>query len=292
MQVPAISLRDSVGVSFELMLARKLREDRRYKKAKKRYREHEQQQRQRIVGACHVGPDAQTRVKPDLRREPAQQGEAGQAHGKHRNNAFDDVLVLEVTKLVRQHGIYFTRVELLEQGVVKHHAFGRAKTGEIGIGMRRALAAVHDKKALGRKAATLHQRRHAGLERFIVEWFEFVEQGRNDSRVEHQHQQVETHPAAPGPQPPPASGAAHQPQNQCNHGQANDGAHHQTLGHVGQPQLEGHLVEAKALFNAEGAVQRKRQVQHTADEAKSRQQRQLRPETAIGIETGCNNRTV
>ena len=84
-----------------------------------------------------------------------------------------------MSEFVGQHRIDLGGAELLEQCVVKHHALGRAKTREIGVGMRRALAAVHDKQAFGRKAATLHQRRDADLERLVVQRLEFVKQRRN-----------------------------------------------------------------------------------------------------------------
>jgi hypothetical protein len=56
---------------------------------------------------------------------------------------------------------------LLQQGVEEHHPLGRAQAGEVGVGVRRALAAVHHEQALGGKAAALHQRLHALLQRFV-----------------------------------------------------------------------------------------------------------------------------
>ena len=145
------------------MLARELRKHRRHKKAEQRHDQHKQQQCQRVVAAVHVRPDAQAGVKPDLRRQPAQQRKACQAHCKHQDDAFDDVLVLEVAQLMRQHRINFTGLQLFEQRVVKHHALGRTKTGEIGVGMGRAFATVHHKQALCCKTAALHQGCYTGF---------------------------------------------------------------------------------------------------------------------------------
>jgi hypothetical protein len=72
--------------------------------------------------------------------------------------------VLEVAQLVRQHRLDLAGVQLGQQGVVEHHALGRAQAGEVGIGVGRAPAAVHHEQALGGKAAALHQRLHAGLQ--------------------------------------------------------------------------------------------------------------------------------
>ncbi|MCY1165101.1 hypothetical protein D9M73_50000 [compost metagenome] len=191
------------------------------------------------------------------------------------------MFVLEVAQLMSQHRIDFTGVQLLEQRVVKHHALGRAEAGEIGVGMCRAFAAVHHKQALGGKAAALHQGRDTRLQGFVLQRFELVEERGNHGGVKHQHQKVKAHPRAPGPQPPQAAGTAHQPQDQGHDGQAYDGAHQNAFDHIGQPEPESHFVEAEALFNTEGAVQRERQVQRAADDAERREQRQLRHQAAV-----------
>ena len=166
--------------------------------------------------------------------------------------------MLEVTQLVGQHGVHLRRAELLEQGVVKHHALGCAETGEVGIGMRRALAAVHHIKSLGGKAAALHQSRNPGFQAVVFKRFELVEDRCDHRRVQHQHQQVKTHPCCPCPQPPERAGAVHQPQNKRHDRQPDHHADQRRLEQIGQPKLQAHFVEAKALFNAEGAVQRER----------------------------------
>ena len=43
--------------------------------------------------------------------------------------------------------------ELAQQRVEEHHALGGTEAGEVGVGVRRALAAVHHEQTLGRKAA-------------------------------------------------------------------------------------------------------------------------------------------
>jgi hypothetical protein len=95
--------------------------------------------------------------------QPAEQREADQAEREQADDALDDVLVLEVAQLVRQHGVDLAGRQLGQQRVEEHHALGRAEAGEVGIGVRAALAAVHHEQALGREAAALHQRRDARL---------------------------------------------------------------------------------------------------------------------------------
>ena len=83
--------------------------------------------------------------------------------------------------------------------------------------------------------------------------------------------------------------AAHQPQNQRHDGQADDDADQRGLHQVAQPELQSHLVEAKTLFNFEGAVERERQVQQPANQAERAQQRQLRHQRAVSSEAGVHD---
>ena len=202
------------------------------------------------------------------------------------------MLVLEVAQLMGQHGVHLGGAELLEQGVVKHDAFGRAETGEVGIGVSRALAAVHHKQALGSKATTLHQRGDPCLERFVFKRLELIEQWRDHGRKQHQHQQVEGHPDAPGPEPPHAARAAHEPQNQRDDGQADDQTDQRGLQQIGQPEPERHFVEAEPFFKPEGGVQSEGQVEQAADEAKRSQQGQLRHQAAVSRQAGTHQRLI
>ena len=217
-------MRHGIGVGLKLVFARQLRKQRCYKGAEKRQHHNEQQQRQRVIGATQIRHHAQPDIKPGLATQAAEQGKAQQAQGEHGNNAFLDMAVLEMSQFMGQDGIHLAGCELRQQRVIKHHALGGAKAGEIGVGVRTALAAVHDKKALGLEAAARHQLRHTVFEFLVVQRFEFIEPGRNDGGVKQQHQEVESHPHAPGPQPPVAARGAHHPQDQRDQGQAQQNA--------------------------------------------------------------------
>ena len=75
--------------------------------------------------------------------------------------------------------------------------------------MGAALAAVHDIETLRLKAAALHQGAHALCQCCIVQYLEFVEQGRNPGRINQHGQQVKAHPNAPGPGPPEGARRSH-----------------------------------------------------------------------------------
>ncbi len=233
-----------------------------------------------MVGHCaahggrQVGRHAQPGIEPVLLRQPAQQRQPGQAGREQAGDALDDVPVLEVAQFVRQHGLDLGWGELLQQGVEEHHALGGAKAGEVGIGVRAAAAAVHHEQALGGKAAAGHELRHAFGQRFILQRLKLVEQGRDDRGVDHQHQQAEAHPQRPRPQPPQAAGGLHQPQHQRRQRHADDKADQRGLEQIAQPQPQRHLVEAEALFDHEGLVQRHRQLDQGVDGGEHHQQRQ------------------
>src|SRR6185369_4930494 len=120
------------------------------------------------------------------------QRKPGQAQREQAGDALDDVLVLEVAQFVREHRVDLARGQFGQERVVEHYALGGAKAGEIGVGVGAALAAVHHEQALGREAAAAHQLGDAGLERFVLKRLELVEQRRDEHRIDHQQQQVES----------------------------------------------------------------------------------------------------
>ena len=65
-----------------------------------------------------------------------------------------DVAELEVAELVRQHRLDLAGRQPGEQGVEEDDALGRAEAGEVGVGVRRAAAAVHHEQALGGEAGS------------------------------------------------------------------------------------------------------------------------------------------
>ena len=87
---------------------------------------------------------------------------------------------------MRQDRVNFVWGQTGQQRVIKNHALAGTKTREVSIGMSAALAAIHDKKPFRSKSATLHQGGHAGLDGFIFERRELVEQGGDESGVDQQ----------------------------------------------------------------------------------------------------------
>ena len=144
--------------------------------------------------------------------------------------------------------------------------------------MGAAAAAIHHEQALGPKSATLHQRLHAFSQLAVLQRLELVEQRRDHAWVEHHHQQGKRHPDAPGPEPPQAAGALHQPQVKCGQRQADDGSHQRAFEHIGPPQALCALVETEAFFQTEGGVPAHRQFQRPVDQEEGGDQRQLLPE--------------
>ena len=143
--------------------------------------------------------------------QPAQGRKAEKAHAKQQDDPLDDMAVFEMSQFMRQHRVHFARVQLLEQGVIEHHAFGCTKAGEVGVGVGAAFTAVHHKQAFGVEAAALHQRSDPLHQFGVLQRLKAVEPGCDEGRVNHHGQKVEGHPGRPNPQPPQRPGRAHQP---------------------------------------------------------------------------------
>ena len=65
-------MKHGIGIGFKLVFARELGKQRGDEEAENRYGQHEQQQRQRVIGGAEVGLHPQPGVKPRLRGQPAQ----------------------------------------------------------------------------------------------------------------------------------------------------------------------------------------------------------------------------
>ncbi len=110
--------------------------------------------------------------------------------------------MLEVAQFMRQHGFHFFGLELVQQGIKKHDALLATQAGEVRIAMGGAARAIHHIQAIGLKAATLRQGIDAFTQAGIFQWFEGIENGGDNARVQPQHQQIENQPqtpAVPGP---------------------------------------------------------------------------------------------
>ena len=163
--------------------------------------------------------------------------------------------------------------------------------------MRRAFGAINHEYALGLEAAALQQGVDALLQMFIIERGEFIEQGRDEYRVSPHHQQGKSRPYRPGVEPPVIAGLVHQPQNDCNQRYADH--QHQCTGfdQIHQPGFESGFIEAKALFNDKGGIQREGQIQqaHQYDHAQNHRdarhqwrQLELHPPDIDGVESAAN----
>ena len=132
--------------------------------------------------------------------------------------------VLEVAQFMGQNRFHFIRAELLQQGVEKHHALAGAKAREKRIGVGRAAAAVHHKKALGRESGARHQAADALFQGLVFQRRELVEQRHDDVGRNPHHKQLVGHQRAPGIEPPQMAAGLHQPKHQPHDRQAQNQA--------------------------------------------------------------------
>ena len=112
---------------------------------------------------------------------------------------------LGVPEFMCQHGFHLTGVELLEQGVEKHHPFLFAKASEKCIRVGRAAAAVHHKKTVRLETGALHQLVDTFFQFSVFQRLELVEQGHDEIGRDPHHKQLVCHQQCPRPKPPQAA---------------------------------------------------------------------------------------
>ena len=109
---------------------------------------------------------------------------------------------LEVSELVREHGLDFVDVQPRQQSVEEHDASRRTEAGEIRVAVAGALRSIHDEQPLGREFAALEQTLDTIADAGVGQWFELVEQRCDQHRIKRQHQQLKCDPRDPRIEPP------------------------------------------------------------------------------------------
>src|SRR5258708_38326417 len=94
----------------------------------------------------------------------------------------------EMAELVRENGLDFFRGKTREQGVEEHDSLGAAESGEERVAMARSARAVHHEETFVREAAARKQRLDRRARGTFGQRRKFVEQRRDNRRVERQHQ--------------------------------------------------------------------------------------------------------
>ena len=144
--------------------------------------------------------------------------------------------------------------------------------------MTAAFTAVHDEQAFGLEATALEQVLDALLEFLVFQWRELVEQRCNDRWRNELNKQPESDSRNPGVQPPVVSGGAHQPQQDRQKRKAQYRGYDETDDEILYEQGWRHFVEAELLFNHEGTVQVKRNVDHRHQQAEIRKVQNAAPQ--------------
>jgi hypothetical protein len=128
-----------------------------------------------------------------------------------------------------------------------------------------ALRSVHQEYAATAEAAALQQPAHALGQLAVGERREFVEPGHHHRWNDELQDEQEHVQRQPDVQPPEFAHPLHQPEDRHQQGHADKRREQHLLGEVGQVEPPGHAVEAEALLDDEGAVERERQVQSELD---------------------------
>ena len=168
---------------------------------------------------------------------------------------------LEVAQLVRQHRLDLVLVQARDERVEEHDALGLAEAGEVGVAVGAAARAIHHEQPAGLEAAFGEQLLDAALERAFLHGRELVEQRRDERRIDRPCMStLNADPHQPHVEPPVV---AHPPISQSTASTSGKPRAHGdrgVLGQIGEPHAAGHLVEAEACLDVEGAIVAERQV--------------------------------
>src|SRR5690606_20355287 len=125
-QIGRAGLLRSIGVGFVFMFARIGITERLGEKDEARYGQYKEQQRCRSAAIVY----AQPLVKPRLLRKICQAGQEYQTDGKHQHATLDDMVALEMAKLMRKYRFDLSGGKTQQQGIEKDDSLRGAEAGE------------------------------------------------------------------------------------------------------------------------------------------------------------------
>src|SRR4029077_10544205 len=130
-------------------------------------------------------------IKPVLACQPGGRRErhddAGDGNAKH----LDYMAFFVMTNFMREYGFQLRLGELRDQCVKQDDFSKTSKAGEEGVGVARALTAVHHFNTAHRKMGTVRQCKEALAQLSFGHWRELVEKRHDDRRRDEQQKQLE-----------------------------------------------------------------------------------------------------
>ncbi len=133
--------------------------------------------------------------------------------------------------------------------------------------MGRTLRSVHDEEALRFEAAAREQRLDFFSKRRLRHRREFVEQRRDEHRIDHDHRHHHRHEAGPADEPPIARDGALDRKKRKKQRNGQTELQRDRLDLIENENARRRAVETEGRFEPEGAIKRQRQIEEIADGA-------------------------
>src|SRR5882724_5813818 len=134
--------------------------------------------------------EAKRAIEPLLVCQPRDRGERHKDSNDRKGKELYYVAFFVMANFMREHGFQLRVGELRDECVEQNDFSKTSEPGEEGVGMARALAAIHCVDTARGKIGALCQCKEALAQRSVWQWREFVEKRHDHCRRDEQQEQL------------------------------------------------------------------------------------------------------
>jgi len=183
------------------------------------------------------------------------------------------VLPFVVTDLVGKDGFEFRFGQLGNEGVEQDDFSELAETGEEGVRVARAFAAIHDLNTAGSEPSAIRQCEQALAQGAFGQRRKLIEQRHDQHRREHDHDQLKAEHGDPGPEPPPITHPIDELEHQQKEWITKENGEEQGFEPIEPPGFLSGGIEAEALLESKLRIPTERQIEQAQCEADDEDER-------------------
>ncbi len=196
---------------------------------------------------------------------PMQDRESQEGQHRRFEDALGDMAEFIMAELMRENRKDFFLALFLQKRIEEDDTLGLAETGEISIAMRRSFRRIHDEEAFGFESAFGEKRFDMLLESRIRHGREFVEQWRDEGRIDDEHRQHHHHEAGPAEEPPKMGHRMLESEEAIEQRNGQDELKRDALDLVAKKHPRRRSVEAELGLEPKGADDREGKIEDIAD---------------------------
>lgn len=263
-----------VGIGFVFVFAGEPVEERAKPKSDDAGEETEEEK----GGDDAAGWKAEAGVEPILFGQDGE-GEEAEEHPKHgEEDGFGDVAFFIMADFVGEDGFKFGGFKLGDEGVKQNYFTEFSESGEEGVGMAGAFAAVHDLDVFGEEAGAFAEGEEAVAQGADGERGKFIEERKDENRANDHHEELDGDHANPGPEPPGGAEFFHDFKDESEQGVTDKDGKEQAFDAIHPPEAGRGGVEAEAFFDAELGVPIQREVGYCQENGNDDQEGRFGPD--------------